>query len=158
MPITDANDPASHCLGLIQPLHAPLSYGQGPFSANHTSTGIASNSGLPSGPPKEELPYKRTLDFLFSEAKQDAAATKLCQEIGLRMEPPVEAGVVQYLFRLQAIDRISDWPLLFGAGNSFILYLLEKMTMHDFPVDSENERMIWELRRKEAADWAKLRH
>ncbi|KAF9966031.1 hypothetical protein BGZ70_003481 [Mortierella alpina] len=157
MPITDANDPASHCLGLIQPMHAPFSYGQGPFPVNHTGIGSASNGGLASGPPKEELPYKRALDFLFSDAKQNLAATRLCQEIELRMEPPVEAGVVQYLFRLQAIGRISDWPLLFGAGNSFVLYLLEKMTMDDFPADSENERMIWELRRKEAAEWAKQR-
>ncbi|CAO3566402.1 unnamed protein product [Mortierella alpina] len=157
MPITDANDPASHCLGLIQPMHAPFRYGQGPFSINHIGLGSAGNGGLASGPPKEELPYKRALDFLFSDAKQSVAAVRLCREIELRMEPPVEAGVVQYVFRLQAIGRISDWPLLFGAGNSFVLYLLEKMTMDNFPADSENERMIWELRRKEAAEWAKQR-
>ncbi|KAF9941550.1 hypothetical protein BGZ67_004617 [Mortierella alpina] len=157
MPITDANDPASHCLGLIQPMHAPFSFGQGPLSGNHTSIGSASNSGLASGSPKEELPYKRALDFLFSEARQDAAATQLCQEIELRMAPPMEAGVVQYLFRLQAIGRLSDWPLLFGAGNTFILYLLAKMTMDDFPVDSENEKMMWDLRCKEAAEWARQR-
>ncbi|KAG0215273.1 hypothetical protein BGX28_000492 [Mortierella sp. GBA30] len=151
MPITDANDPASHCLGLNQPLHTSFDYAF-PSNLKIKSTSIET-SGRSPNPPNEDLPYEKALDFLFSEAKQDPSAVELCQDIELSMHPPVEAGVLQFLLRLEAIGRIKDWPLLFGKGNTFILYLLNKMMKDEFPIDSENERMIWDLRRQETAEW-----
>ncbi|KAF8960287.1 hypothetical protein BGZ46_001603 [Entomortierella lignicola] len=108
-------------------------------------------------PPSEEVDYEGALCFLFEVARHDPLAKELCQEINLPMKPPIESGVLQYLFRLQAIGRIEDWPILFGNGNSFILYLLKKMSRDEALEDSENERIIWDLRRKETADWLKCK-
>ncbi|KAF9183264.1 hypothetical protein BGZ51_004153 [Haplosporangium sp. Z 767] len=159
MPITDINNPASHCMGLIQPLHTSFEYGQS-SRATSTASNIAANgtnTTLCPNPPKVELDYNGALGFLSSEARQNPAARQLCEEVGLTMEPPFEAGVLQYLFRLEAINRLEDWPLLFGKNNSFILYLLDKMAKNEFPADSENEKMIWEMRRRETAEWQRDR-
>ncbi|KAF9996586.1 hypothetical protein BGZ80_003654 [Entomortierella chlamydospora] len=114
-------------------------------------------TSLTPNPPMEEVDYEGALHFLFSIAKHNPAAKELCNEIDLPMTPPIEAGILQYLFRLQAIGRIEDWPLLFGYGNSFILHLLEKMSKAEVLNDSENERMIWDLRRKETTDWLMIK-
>jgi len=175
-PFSDVNDPASHCIGLHQSAHLPFEYGQ------NSRTLIFSNSGctgfdsvfngfedpsnnisshhtgsLSAGPPDAVVDYVGALQYLFSRAKESEVARELCNEIELSLEPPVEAGVLQYLFRMKAIGRLHDWPLLFGEGNSFIVYLLQKMEKDEFPAASVNERTIWNDRRRETAEWVKER-
>lgn len=180
---TDVNDPASHCVGLHQSAHLPFEYGQNSrtlifnnngFSgfdnsafigfqdpSNTHNNNISNNNNhtgtLSAGPPEPVVDYVGALQYLFSHTKESGAARELCSEIELSLEPPVEAGVLQYLFRMQAIGRLQDWPLLFGEGNSFIVYLLQKMEKDEFPAASVNERTIWNDRRREAAEWLKER-
>ncbi|KAF9082834.1 hypothetical protein BGX29_001667 [Mortierella sp. GBA35] len=155
MPINDVNDPASHCLGLIQPFHSTFEYGLSPRLFNNNTQ---HQHNISPTPPKEILDYAGALEFLFKTAILNSAAEDLCQDIELPMEPPLDSGVLSYLFRLEAIGRLEEWPLLFGEGNSFVVYLVHKMSAEfEFPEDSENERMVWEQRRKETATWLKAK-
>ncbi|KAG0051876.1 hypothetical protein BGZ83_003239 [Gryganskiella cystojenkinii] len=162
-----ANDPAAHCVGLIQPASLPFEYGQNSkvLSNNHDNNGnneLLNNNGssaimMTSGPPGQSLDYTGALQYLFSQAKESVISKALCEEIELSMAPPIEIGVVSYLYRLQAVGRLQDWPLLFGEGNSFILYLLNKMEKDEFPPGSLNERTIWNDRRRETVQWVQER-
>ncbi|GJJ75304.1 hypothetical protein EMPS_07662 [Entomortierella parvispora] len=124
-------------------------------SNNNHHTGFA--AAITAGPPEPVVDYVGALQYLFSQAKESEVARELCNEIELSLEPPVEAGVLQYLFRMKAIGRLQDWPLLFGEGNSFIVYLLQKMEKDEFPAANVNERTIWNDRRRETTEWVKER-
>ncbi|KAF9297651.1 hypothetical protein BGZ74_009737 [Mortierella antarctica] len=153
MLIKDINDPASHCLGLIHPCLSTYEYG------NPHSNRLASAETLSASldPPKDVYDYEGALNYLFNESQENPAAKKLCSEIGLMPAPPIEAGVLLYLLRMESIGRIAEWPLLFGTDNSFILYMLNKMDGENFAADSETERSVWEMRRAETAEWLKQR-
>jgi hypothetical protein len=128
------------------------------LSITSAAASAAAVAALSAGPPEPVVNYVGAVHYLFSQAKQDPAAIELCHEIELDLEPPVVAGVLLYLFRLQAIGRLQDWPLLFGEENSFILYLIQKMEKdYEFPTASVNERTIWNDRRRETAEWVKER-
>ncbi|KAF9280062.1 hypothetical protein BGZ88_012405 [Linnemannia elongata] len=147
MPINDANDPASHCLGLNQPFHTSFEYGQSPRSY----TNSVDLSTISPTPPTETLNFEGAFENLFKLAKFDPAAVALCKDIDLPMVPPFDAGLLSYLLRLEAIGRLNEWPCLFGQGNSLVLHLIDKMEGRVvFPEDSENERVIWDQRRKES--------
>lgn len=147
----DINDPASHCLGLIHPCLSTYEYG------NPHSNRLASAETLSASldPPKDVYNYEGALNYLFNKSQENPTAKKLCSEIGLMPAPPIEAGVLLYLLRMESIGRIADWPLLFGTDNSFILYMLNKMNGENFAADSETERSVWEMRRAETAEWLK---
>lgn len=154
MPINDANDPASHCLGLNQPFHTSFEYGQSPRSY----TNSVDLSTISPTPPTETLNFEGAFENLFKLAKFDPAAVALCKDIDLPMVPPFDAGLLSYLLRLEAIGRLNEWPCLFGQGNSFVLHLIDKMEGRVvFPEDSENERVIWDQRRKESSAWLKTK-
>ncbi|KAF9149994.1 hypothetical protein BG015_008184 [Linnemannia schmuckeri] len=145
MPINDANDPASHCLGLIQPFHTSFEYG-------HASRVYTNSVVLPTispTPPTGSLNFEAAFEYLFKLAKCDPAAVALCKDIDLPMVPPFDAGLLSYLLRLEAIGRLNEWPCLFGQGTSFVIHLIDKMQGRImFPEDSENEKVIWDQRRK----------
>ncbi|KAF9549625.1 hypothetical protein EC957_003161 [Mortierella hygrophila] len=154
MPINDANDPASHCLGLNQPFHASLEYGKGSRACTN-SVGLSTISPTP---PTETLNFEGAFENLFKLAKFDPTAVALCKDIDLPMIPPFHAGLLSYLLRLEALGRLNDWPCLFGQGNSFVLHLIDKMQGRVvFPEDSENEKVIWDKRRKETSAWLKAK-
>ncbi|KAF8925577.1 hypothetical protein BGZ47_003174 [Haplosporangium gracile] len=154
MPINDANDPASHCFGLIQPFHTSFEYG-------HASRAYTNSVVFPTispAPPTEILNFEDAFEYLFKLAKFDPSAVALCKDIGLPMVPPFDAGLLSYLLRLEAIGRLNEWPCLFGQGNSFVTHMIDKMQGRVvFPEDSKNERVIWDQRRKETNDWFKAR-
>lgn len=156
MPIIDPNDPASHCLGLNQPFHTSFEYGQG----TRTYTNSVDLLTISPTPPTETLNFEGAFENLFKLAKFDPAAVALCKAIDLPMVPPFDTGLLLYLLRLEAIERLNHWPCLFGQNNSFVLHLIDKMQGRVvFPEDSENEKMIWDQRRKETSAWlmAKMR-
>lgn len=105
----------------------------------------------------DKMNYDRALQYLFSRATQDPAARDLCREIELEMSPPFRDGVLQCLLRLQAIGRTEEWPVLFGKNNPFILHMLKRICKNEFSAGCDTEKMTWDLRRKETADWLKQR-
>ncbi|KAF9898244.1 hypothetical protein BX616_004295 [Lobosporangium transversale] len=178
----EAYNSSSSSPGVIQAVHDPYSHDESncpsmPSLPNtcstESSTCVSNGTGIRSDPrtkdtvsaqleldssPPGILDYEKALQFLFSQAKQDPSAKELCQQIDLNMDPPMQAGILQYLFRLQMIGRIQEWPLLFGPDNSFILYLLKKMSNPDEALkNSINEKIIWDLRQKESETWFKNR-
>ncbi|KAF9128331.1 hypothetical protein BGW39_005172 [Mortierella sp. 14UC] len=154
MPIHDVNDPASHCLGLNQPFHTSFEYGH---SSRVFTTAVITPNINPD-PPSQHLDYDGAFKFLFELAKHDPIAVALCQDLELPMIPPFDAGLLSYLLRLEAMGRLNEWPRLFGQGNSFVGHLIDKMQERVvFPKDSENERVVWEQRRRETSVWAKTR-
>ncbi|KAG0222281.1 hypothetical protein BGW41_006080, partial [Actinomortierella wolfii] len=76
-------------------------------------------------------PYS-ALSHLFEMAVRHPEAVALCKAIKLPMVPPLDQGVIVYLLRLEAIGRLDEWPLLFGAKNEFVLYLLDKIAHNRF--------------------------
>ncbi|KAG0297715.1 hypothetical protein BGZ97_004242 [Linnemannia gamsii] len=154
MPINDANDPASHCLGLIQPFHTSFEYGQ----ASRAFTNSVTLPTISQTPPTETFNFEGAFEHLFKLAKFDPTAVALCKDIDLPMVPPFDAGLLSYLLRLEAIGRLNEWPCLFGQGNSFVMHLIDKMHGRvEFPEDSENEKAIWDQRRKETGAWLKAK-
>ncbi|KAF9365136.1 hypothetical protein BGX34_011265 [Mortierella sp. NVP85] len=106
---------------------------------------------------KDKVNHDRAIQYLFTIATQDPAARALCREIDLKMSPPFRDGVLQCLLRLLALGRIEEWPLLFGKDNPFILHMLERISKSEFSAGCGTEKMIWDLRRKETADWRQRR-
>ncbi|KAF9991764.1 hypothetical protein BGZ65_000113, partial [Modicella reniformis] len=156
MPTTNNND-SSHTLGHVSPHPSGQSQStRALLRLSSCSNGLVNTPNQDPNPSKERADYDGALQYLFSKATQDPAARDLCREIELKMSPPFRDGVLQCLLRLQAIDRIEEWPVLFGKDNPFILYMLYKISNSEFPVGS-TEKTIWDLRRKETTDWLKQR-